>query len=298
MRASKIDVRAIGTGGVVDSWMKGVPPTGSLTTDIEGGSAIRSHVITSEGWGRGHYGTIESVRSKRGLHAKRFMDVIQSTISSPEEFARKTEYQHPLEEGMVLAALMTESDADNEEEEINEDAEVALPKIKLSIIPRPGSPEPGRPGEHRTKTSTTILYPQIIKSSRDELSVKKSQTPVAQKASHGTGENLPGMSASGPQIAAQPRPINFPLRKRLQFAPNPDSPSLIDNREERERGLKTRDLINQDIAMAITGGGNDMLGKLVLARIGALEEGMTDIKDILKKVKKLSGKSKEKERRW
>lgn len=286
--------------------MRGVPPTGSLTTDIEGGSAIRSHVITSEGQGRGHCGMIESVRSKRGLHAKRFMDVPQSTVFGPEGFAEGTECRRPLGEDVVLAALMAEGDADSEENSADEEEEIKLSIIpspqKAPTLPRPGSPEPteaGCPGKHRTKTSTTILYPQpMIKSSRGELGVKKSLTPVARKASHGTGENLFGMKtsrASGPQIAARHRPINFPLRKRLRFAPSPDSSSLMDNREERERGLKTRDLINQDIAMA-TDGGNDMLGKLVLARISVLEEGMTEIKDILKKVKNLSGKSKEKER--
>lgn len=258
--------------------MKGVPPTGSLTTDIEGGSAIRNHVITSEGQGKGHCGMIESVRSKRGLHAKRFMDVPQSTVFGPEGFAEGTECQRPLGEDVVLAALMAEGDADNEENSADEEEEIKLSIIpspqKAPTLPRPGSPEPtkaGRPAKHRTKTS-----------------------PVARKVSHGTGENLPGMKTprgSGPQIAARHRPINFRLRKRLRFATSPDSSSLMDDRKEPEQGLKTRDLINQDIAMA-TGGGNDMLGKLVLARISVLEEGMTEIKDILKKVKNLSGKSK------
>lgn len=229
---------------------------------------------------------------KRGLYAKRSIDVPQSIISSPEECAKKAGYRHPLGEDMVLAALV------EEEENINGDTEAALPKIELSTIPslqkaltlpRSGNPEPtkaGRLGERRVKMPTTTLHPPpMIKSSKDELGAKKPQTPVTRKASHGTGENSPGMKtprASGPQTAARPHPI-FPLRKRLRSALNPDGPSLMDNREERGRDLKTRDLINQDIAIAITGGGNNMLGRLILARISALEEGMMDIKDILNK---------------
>lgn len=349
MHASKTDVRSIGAGGVVDSWMKGVvSPTGSLTTDIEGGFAIRRRALARGRRNllrRESYGAVESTRLGEGLQTKYFTDAPRSIISDPEEFIGKVGSQYPLGEGVALAETMTEGDADNEEnsgeeEEINEDTEnpEAAP-LKIEILlnpqktltpPRPrsfefpkhsGSP---RPKKHtRTNTSTTILpIPPALQSSEDDLGVKRFQSiPMSRKASqrsgHGTG--TPGENSSGKktprssrsQAATRPRSI-LPSRRQFQSSPNIEGLNLVSTHEERRRNSETmEDIAHQDniamvpssfatqMAMAIGAGGgagSDMLGRLVLARIGALEDGMKDVKDILKEVKKLSAKGREREK--
>lgn len=347
VRASKTDVRSIETGGeAVDSWMKGVvSPTGSLTTDIEGGFAIRRRALARGRRGlrrRDSYGTIGGVLPG-GHHTKYFTDASRSVISDPEDFVTKTECRHPLEARETLAETMTEGDADNEEnsgeeEEMNEDTENpeagdALPEAerlpspqKTLTPPRPRSLEfpkhsvPIRPRKHfRTNTSTTILYTQpTVQSSDDEFTVGKIQAvSMSRRASERL--SIPGENSSGkktprssrPQTASRPRPIP-PTRKTLQPVQNLDGPNLMNGHEERRRNSETmEDLAHQDniamipssfatqmaIAIGARGGvGDDMLGRLVLARVSALEEGMKDVKDILREVKKLSAKSKAKEK--
>lgn len=347
MRAGRADVRSIGTGGVVDSWMKGVvSPTGSLTTDIEGGFAARRRALARGRRGlprRESYGTIEGPRTG-GLNAKYFTDASKSVISDPEEFIGKVESQQPLG-GMALAETMTEGDADNEEnsgddEEMNEDTEnpeAVLPVVEISSSPqktmtppRPRSLEftkhsasPRPKGRTRANTSTSILYtPPALQSSEDEFEVGKFKPipmsrKVSQRSAQGTG--TPGENSSGkktprssrPQTATRPRPI-LPSRKHFQSTSTLEGLSLLNDHEGRRKNSETmEDLANQDnivmvpssfatqMAMAIGAGGgvgSDMLGRLVLARIGTLEEGMKDVKDILKEVKKLSAKGKEKEK--
>lgn len=326
--ANKTDARSVGTGGVVDSWMEGVvPSTGSLATDIEGGFATRRRVLTRGrrySQRRGSYGTMEDVGPKRGPYEKHVTGTSRSVVSDPKESTGRVEHRHPLAEG----------DADNEEDSTEEeeeegDIEAALSKIELSSVsslqgalalPRPRSAKlTSRRRKHWKNASAVILRnppaaqtPPTVESSGDEFDVQTAQ--ISPKAGYGTGENSLGKKpprSSRPRTATRPCPI-LHLGKHLKPAPNLGGPSLVNSHEERKRNLKImEDFVNQDIAMvsssfgtqmAVTmaGSGNNMLGRLVLTRISTLEEGMKDVKDILKEVKNLSVKNKEteKEREW
>ncbi|KAH0613298.1 uncharacterized protein H6S33_009678 [Morchella sextelata] len=340
MRASKGDVRSIGTGGVVDSWMNGVvSPTGSLTTDIEGGFATRRRALTRRGRTLRRidsYGTIEGVRPGN-MQTKHFTGGTKSFVSNPEEFRGRTDDGQQLGEGATIAEILTEGDADNEgnseddgDDEINEDTEntdAAIQELdrspspqKTMTPPRPRSLEfpkqglPIRPKKHhRTGTSTTVLNSQtMLRTSGENSSVENIQAiPMSRRASERLsvpGEGSPGRKSprsSRPQTANRSRPV---LSSRRTI----DSSSLIKDHEERRRNSVTMEELARQIDTAMVpssfatqmamatgtrgGVGDDMLGRLVLARIGTLEEGMKDVKDILREVKKLSAKSKDKSR--
>ena len=95
----------------------------------------------------------------------------------------------------------------------------------------------------------------------------------------------PGGGSSGksrPQTATRPRPIANP---RLHFQTTPNLPDRRQSARTMMRNGEIPSSFATQMAMA-TGGGDVLLNRLVLAKIGALEESMKDIKEILGEVRK------------
>ncbi|KAI5805018.1 cation channel family transporter [Geopyxis carbonaria] len=163
----------------------------------------------------------------------------------------------------------------------------------------------------------------------DDLPTSPMAPPMSRKASQRT-EIAPAMSRrasrrtntestetarqSRPQTATRPRPIMPNNRQHFQSVPdlNLNGLQYLDEygrRRSASGGMS--DLENEpdgdhdiglipssfatQMAMATGRGGHGdmMLNRLVLARIGALEESVKDVKDILKEVKRLKKKDKE-----
>lgn len=175
----------------------------------------------------------------------------------------------------------------------------------------------------RTDSSQTIknpFNPPIVQSSEDEfekigpirLSRQSSERTAVWAMDNASGKKHSPRS-SRPQTATRARAITTP-RKFLQSLPNLEGLHLMVPNDEHVRSpspildlaqhpeepqLPSSFATQMAMATGARGGVADlMLGRMVLSRIGNLEESMKDMKLILHEVKKLNNRGKEKPRSW
>lgn len=173
----------------------------------------------------------------------------------------------------------------------------------------------------RTDSSQTIknaFNPPIVQSSEDEferispirLSRQNSERTAVWAVDNASGKKHSPRS-SRPQTATRARAMTTP-RKFLQSLPNLEGLHLMVPNDEHVRSpspildlaqhpeepqLPSSFATQMAMATGARGGVADlMLGRMVLSRIGNLEESMKDVKLILHEVKKLNNKGKEKPR--
>ncbi|KAG0129559.1 cation channel family transporter [Tuber indicum] len=176
----------------------------------------------------------------------------------------------------------------------------------------------------RTNSSQTIknaFNPAIVQSSEDELervnpvrlSRQSSERTAVWAMDNASSGKKHSPRSSRPQTATRARAITTP-RKFLQSLPNLEglhlmvpndehvrSPSPILDLAQHPEEPQLPSSFATQMAMATgarSGVADLMLGRMVLSRIGNLEESMKDMKLILHEVKKLNNRGREKPRSW
>lgn len=292
---------------MVDSWVSSMLSTSPPMDDdgLSRGNSTRQH-NRSRGIRPGHRGQLGTPQHAR--LPRRDFSMSRSARSDPEDFASGA-YKEPLSEADDDDINTVDDDADNEENneensadeaETNADSVREAPHAttlrlrgfpKTSALTGPSSvfdsspqltrdtlaalqppPPPRRPlpsnFHERNESTNTILFSPI-----KHKPVSEDDSPSSRKKGNG------GYSDRKPP-GARPRPIIGDTRQATDLTALAD---LADDNEANFRMLPSSFATQMAMANSVESGMN----KLMLAKIGALEEGIKDIKDILGDVKKM-----------
>ncbi|KAF8242764.1 hypothetical protein K440DRAFT_95637 [Wilcoxina mikolae CBS 423.85] len=307
-----------GKGSIVDSWMSNVL-SASPPTENEGfvrGS--RGHHRRDRGSNNRFGGIREQYSSMSQRLPVRDFSMTRSTRSDPEDFVGATAMsKEPMSENDLGADADNEANSiggDEMTEESAHDIEPGQhksPKVipsmlrastgTSSLVSPSGSSRGSKAGlnsspleervaslplrqrrrhHQRTESSNTILFNPIRRTTVCDDDDDDDAGITTQK----TGHRTPGGGSSGksrPQTATRPRPITNNFKKHFQ--PTSDLAVLQDGDQSIRMMMRTADVPSSfatQMAMA-TGGGDILLNRLVLAKIGALEQSMKEIKGIL-----------------
>lgn len=163
------------------------------------------------------------------------------------------------------------------------------------------SSHPSRRRNHhdRTPSSNTVLFNPVrrpvVSDGDDDDDDDNNSNSNSNNNNNNNNLRLPGRMSPGggssgksrSQTTTRPRPIaNNP---RLHFQPTPNLPDRGQSARTMMRNGEIPSSFATQMAMA-TGGGDVLFNRLVLAKIGALEESMKDIKEILGEVRKAKKK--------
>jgi hypothetical protein len=319
-----------GKGSVVDSWMSNVL-SASPPTETEGFVRGSRKPLRRGRGTRNKFGGIREHYSSMAqrLPAREF-SMTRSTRSQPEDFVGIAGVsKEPFSENDLGADADNEANSIGGDETTEESAhDMVYGKRKSpKVIPSKLSASTGPPGRvspsvsskasrtgqdsslfeeviaslppqqrrrhhERTESSNTVLFNPVRRNTG-------SDDGVACITNRKTGNRTPGggsLGKSQPQTATKPRPITNKSRQFLQ--PTPALAVLQDGNQSIRMMMQTADVPSSfatQMAMA-TSGGDILLNRLVLVKIGALEESMKDIKTILGEVRK-SKKQDERDRR-
>ncbi|KAF8538083.1 hypothetical protein BDD12DRAFT_911050 [Trichophaea hybrida] len=304
-----------GKGSIVNSWMSNVLSASPPTENDGLVRGTRGHLRRD----RGSHNQFGGIREQYSSMAQRLpvrdFSMTRSTRSDPEDFVGATAMsKEPLSENDLGA------DADNEANSIGDETteesphdiepgkhkspEVILSTLRAStgtpsLVSPSGSSRGSEAGldsspleervaslplrqrrrhHQRTESSNTILFNPIRRTT-----VCDDDDDNAGTTTQLTGHRTPGGGSSRksrPQTT-KPRPISN--NSRQHFQPTPDLAVHQDGDQSIRMMMRTADVPSSfatQMAMA-TGGGDILLNRLILAKIGALEQSMKEIKGIL-----------------